>query len=735
MAMPSGNVAISDKMQFPGGGSGGGGGGGEIHHRQWFPDERDGFISWLRGEFAAANAIIDSLCHHLRVTSEPGEYDVVIGCIQQRRCNWNTVLHMQQYFSIAEVMFSLQQVAWRKQQRYLEQLKVPGGNGSGKDYKRSGGGGGGGGGGQGVGSRQQGVQRYENMKETHNSGVDAGLEKGEQGMEKGEEVKQEGDVGKPEDKSTAIADERKGVFANPHTGNSEGTACLKLESKAEEAHSRCSSNSEGSSNVLMENESHSQNITMMAKTFVGTEIFDGKTVNVFDGMKLYEELLNRSEVSKLVSLVNDLRAAGKKGQFQGKLTTAFSFDMDLLDHDKVVVVKEDAFSGADITAHTYVVSKRPMKGHGREMIQLGQPIVDTPSEDEKVAGTSKGKFQLFSLLHLLVIEDNCAERRIEAIPGMLEDVIERLVGMQVMSSRPDSCIIDFFNEGDHSQPHTWPRWFGRAISVLFLTECDMTFGKAIVADHPGDYRGSLKLSLVPGSLLVMQGKSADLAKHAIPSIRKQRVLVTFTKSQLRKIASGDGQRLPSPALVPQAHWSPPPSRPTNHIRHLGGPKHYGAVPTSGVLPSLPIRSQLPPANGIQPLFVAAPVAPAMSFPPTVPLPPVSTGWAAAPSMHPAPRVPVPGTGVFLPPGSSNSSPSQHLSSNTTTDSGFSAETASSAENGSVKPDGNGSALEDGKMQSQECNGNTDGVGGEKMSTEEEQQQSEAMVASKKSGAM
>ncbi|KAK6921561.1 hypothetical protein RJ641_012068 [Dillenia turbinata] len=660
MAMPSGNVAVSDKMQFPGGGSGGG---GEIHHRQWFPDERDGFISWLRGEFAAANAIIDSLCHHLRVTSEPGEYDVVIGCIEQRRCNWSTVLHMQQYFSVAEVMFSLQQVAWRKQQRYLEQFKLPGGNG--KDYKRSGGGGA-----QGVGSMQQGVQRCENVKETHNSGVGAGLEKGEQGMEKGEEVKQEGDVRKLEDKSAAIADERKGVFAKPHVGHSEETACLKSESKAEEAHSRFSSNSEGSSNVLMENESHSQNITMTAKTFVGTEIFNGKTVNVVDGMKLYEELLNRSEVSKLVSLVNDLRAAGKKGKFQGKLTTAFSFTL------------------------TFTTN----------VTEFALEVIDM------------------------------INRRIEAIPGLLQDVIERLVGMQVMSSRPDSCIIDFFNEGDHSQPHTWPPSFGRPIAVLFLSECDMTFGGVIAADHPGDYRGSLKLSFVPGSLLVMQGKSADFAKHAIPSVRKQRILVTFTKSQPRKIAPGDNHRLPSPALVPQSHWGPPPSRSTNHIRHLGGPKHYGAVPTSGVLPSSPLRSQHPSANGIQPLFVPAPVAPAMSFPPTVPLPPVSTGWPAAP-MHPAPRVPVPGTGVFLPPGSSNSSPSQHLLSNTTTDSSFSAETASSVENGSVMPDGNGSALEDGKMLRQECDEKTDGVGGGKTSTKEEQQQSEAKVASKKSGAV
>jgi hypothetical protein len=214
MAMPSGNVVLSDKMQYPSGGgggaggAGGGGGGGEIHQhyqRQWFPDERDGFISWLRGEFAAANAIIDSLCHHLRSVGEPGDYDMVIGCIQQRRCNWNPVLHMQQYFSVAEVVYALQQVPWRRQQRYYEPAKT-----GGKEFKRSG-----------TGFRQG--QRVEEVKEGHNSSVESnshdgnssigvvGSEKVERGREKSEEVKLGGEeVGKLDDKCSALGEEKKG---------------------------------------------------------------------------------------------------------------------------------------------------------------------------------------------------------------------------------------------------------------------------------------------------------------------------------------------------------------------------------------------------------------------------------------------------------------------------------------------------------------------------------------------
>ena len=157
MAMPSGNVVLSDKMQ-------------------WFPDERDGFISWLRGEFAAANAIIDSLCHHLRLVGEPGEYDAVIGAIQQRRCNWNPVLHMQQYFSVAEVGHALQQVAWRHQRRVFDLLKVPG-----KEFRRSG--------------VRQG-QRFEFGKEGHNSSCSYDTNGSENlvGLERGERVVSEREV-------------------------------------------------------------------------------------------------------------------------------------------------------------------------------------------------------------------------------------------------------------------------------------------------------------------------------------------------------------------------------------------------------------------------------------------------------------------------------------------------------------------------------------------------------------
>ncbi|GAB2281365.1 hypothetical protein Dimus_015961 [Dionaea muscipula] len=77
---------------------------------------KDAIIVWYRGEFAAANAIIDALCTHLSqlnsIQSPPSsEYEAVFTAIHRRRLNWIPVLQMQKYFSIADVAVELQKVA------------------------------------------------------------------------------------------------------------------------------------------------------------------------------------------------------------------------------------------------------------------------------------------------------------------------------------------------------------------------------------------------------------------------------------------------------------------------------------------------------------------------------------------------------------------------------------------------------------------------------------------------
>ncbi|KAL1568660.1 RNA demethylase ALKBH10B-like [Salvia divinorum] len=615
MAMQSGAMVVPDKIPLQ-----------WYNHQQQPPhyqvDEREGCLMWLRGEFAAANAIIDSLCHHLMAVGEPGEYDGVIGSVQQRRCNWNPILHMQQYFSVADVVYALQQVGWRRQQKVVGfEGGARMGGGGGKDFRR-------GGRGQRGGLEVQNFGGEMNGKDLSNGYFKSNLKMTEK-LDEGDKAK----VEEEEDKEVMGLDEKSEENGIASTQRSAQEAVAHADSEEEDRGS-CSVDGFG----LVEK----SNLEVSPKSFVASEICDGKSVNIAEGLKLYEDLFDDSEILKLNNLVNDLRAAGKRGQLQGQ---------------------------------TFVVLKRPMKGHGREMIQLGVPIADAPPEDEVASGTSR-------------------DPKIEPIPVALQDVVERLLNKNVVSTKPDSAIIDIFNEGDHSQPHIWPQWFGRPVCVISLTVCEMSFGKVMAVDSPGSYRGALKLSLSPGSTIVMQGRSADVARHAIQSLQRQRILVTLVKSQSKKAIGGDVHRF----LPPSATWAPPPSRSPSHIRP-GAAKHFGPVPSTG-------RQQLPPPNGIQvqPMFVSAPVAPGIAYTAPVALPPTSAGWPAAPPRHhPQPRLPVPGTGVFLPSqGSSNSSNQQATTENNNI------ETSGRAEDHSVgKSNGSRSSPKvDDEATKQECNGNS-----------------------------
>ncbi|KAF8099271.1 hypothetical protein N665_0247s0050 [Sinapis alba] len=559
MAMPPGNVAPSDKLQFPPAGS-------------WIPDERDVYISWIRGEFAAANEIIDRLCHHLQGIGDQNQYDAAISAIRQRQSNWSQAIYMQPYYTVVDIYNALQHAAWKWKQKtpqqqpqrhYIanaDQTVKFGGKRSGYGFNNHHGGGGG------------GYRGAESMaRNGHHSSSDCHKI----------EAKLASDV-----KALSIDEEKRDGSEKPKSDRKdlEESEPAGAETQAETVNHECNSDSKDNNNLscseVKQDEKDKECTAGMAKTFVVEEMYEAKVVNVVEGLKLYESMVDAKEVSELVSLVNNLRTSGRRGQLQSE---------------------------------AYVGYKRPNRGHGREMIQLGLPIADTMPDDESIKG-----------------------RRIEPIPSFLSDIIERLVTKQIIPVKPDACIIDFFNEGDHSQPHMLVPWFGRPVGILSLSECDFTFGRVIVSDHPGDYKGSLKLSLTPGSVLLVEGKSADLAKFAIHSISKQRILITFTKSQPRNPLTG-------------SNWAPPPSRsPPNqqHNRHPTGPpnKHYPVIPTTGVFP---------PNGAVQPIFISPspPLTPPMPFPGGVL--PGATVWAPHPRHQPPPepRLPIPGTGVFLPPGS------------------------------------------------------------------------------------
>ncbi|KAG2323815.1 hypothetical protein Bca52824_006543 [Brassica carinata] len=526
----------SDKLQFPPPAVAG----------SWIPDERDVYISWIRGEFAAANAIIDRLCHHLQGIGDQNQYDAAISAIRHRQSNWSQAINMQPYYTIDDIYNALQHAAWKwklktpqqqPQRHYSADQTVKFGG------KRSG---------------------YGFNKHHHGGGYRGAESMARNGHQLNSdslniEAKLASDV-----KGLSIAEEKRDGSEKPKSDRTdlEEPESAGAETEAEIVNHDCKDNNLSSEEKQNEKDRECPATASMAKAFVVEEMYEAKVVNVVEGLKLYENMVEAKEVSQLVSIVNNLRTAGRRGQLQSE---------------------------------AYVGYKRPNRGHGREMIQLGLPIADTMPDDESIKG-----------------------RRIEPIPSFLSDIIERFVTKQIIPVKPDACIIDFFNEGDHSQPHMLPPWFGRPVGILSLSECDFTFGRVIVSDHPGDYNGSLKLSLTPGSVLLVEGKSADLAKFAIHSIPKQRILITFTKSQPRNSLNGP-------------NWAPPPSRsPPNqqHNRHsTGPPKHYPVISTTDFhIPSPPLPPPMP--------FPGATVWPHPRHQPP-----------------PQPRLPIPGTGVFIPPGS------------------------------------------------------------------------------------
>ncbi|KAJ7977456.1 2OG-Fe(II) oxygenase family oxidoreductase [Quillaja saponaria] len=208
----------------------------------------------------------------------------------------------------------------------------------------------------------------------------------------------------------------------------------------------------------------------LTKGFAAKELVKGHMVNVVTGLKLYEDIFTVSELCKLTDFVNVLHAAGRNGELPGE---------------------------------TYILFNKQMKGNKRELIQLGVPIFGQLKEHVK--------------------------SNLEPIPALLQGVIDHLIQWQLLPEykRPNGCIINFFEEGEYSQPFMKPPHLDQPVLTLLLSESSMAFGRTLVSDTDGNYQGPLMLWLKPGSLLVMRGNSADMARHVMCQSSNRRVSITF----------------------------------------------------------------------------------------------------------------------------------------------------------------------------------------------------------------
>ncbi|QCD97586.1 alkylated DNA repair protein alkB-like protein 8 [Vigna unguiculata] len=365
---------------------------------------KDAILAWFRGEFAAANAIIDALCGHLAsIAAASSDYEATFAAIHHRRINWIPIIQMQKYHSIADVALELRKVADRK-------------------------------------TEAEGARKSES-----NSGGEQKLEKEivETGGNEGDEAAPEYDSPDSEITDSGSQEMQPSALNNNICSN----------------HEEC----EGRSSKIK-----------LTKGFSAKESVKGHMassfVNVVKGLKLYEDVFSESEICKLTDFVNDIHAAGQNGELSGE---------------------------------TFILFNKQMKGNKRELIQLGVPIFGQIKDDTK--------------------------SNIEPIPALIHDVIDHLIQWKLIPEykRPNGCIINFFEEGEFSQPFLKPPHLDQPLSTLLLSESTMAFGRILVSENDGNYKGPLMLSLKEGSLIVMRGNSADMARHVMCPSPNRRVSMSF----------------------------------------------------------------------------------------------------------------------------------------------------------------------------------------------------------------
>ncbi|XP_039025155.1 RNA demethylase ALKBH10B-like [Hibiscus syriacus] len=460
---------------------------------------KDMTISWFRGEFAAANAVIDALCGHLAELQGGGgsEYEAVFTAIHRRRLKWIPVLQMQKYHSIADVTEELKKVADKK---------AVGGGGLDKEEVKTGG------------------------------CLDVEKEKNAQKIMENREV-----GGEEEEEDSPVSD-----ITN---SGSQGVQ------RVEENIDICSNHDECDARASR---------IKLTKSFSSKEHVKGHMVNVVKGLKLYEEVFTDLELAKLSEVVTELRSAGHNGKLSGE---------------------------------TFILFNKQIKGNKRELIQLGVPIFGPTIS-------------------------------IEPIPALLQGVIKHLIQWQLIPEykKPNGCIINFFDEGEYSQPFLKPPHLDQPISTLLLSESTMAFGRTLVSDSKGNYKGALQLSLKEGSLLVMRGNSSDMARHVMCPSPSKRVSITFFR--VRPDTNQVHSRLTAPQASPMAIWQPSVPVPYEMSNEaLNGYKAQDMMPKLGVIGG--------------PVVMLTPVSPMV--------------------MNPE-KLPRGGTGVFLPWTMRSRKPIKHLPS-------------------------------------------------------------------------
>ncbi|MCO5610138.1 hypothetical protein L7F22_064373 [Adiantum nelumboides] len=431
-------------------------------------DERDGYINWLKGEFAAANAIIDSMCQHVRSIGNAEDYDDVFSCLNRRRHSWTPTLYMQHFFPVDDIVYSLKQVAHKKLQDCCSSSKTAQhtlcqGQCNNSHIKFSKGN-------ATLPHCQQ--QRAEKSKEslTENVAAPSGNTIGETGDDKGplyslinvsagvaESSLPSCDSTTTEPSSTTNVSDKNG-----QSKTMEQTSLLDCEgldaTRVLNLEVAIASKDEDSRHALIKR----------SLQFQCCELEDGQLINDGESGELCECVFSSKEADDLVKAISLLQEA----RSQGKLGCA-----------------HNSYEKSD---------NKP------DVLQFGPKC----SDGLKMSG------------HL------CMPRFLHTMIKWLTSC-----GILSTKRRPDSCIISIFNEGDFEPPNTDQGAWERPLCVIsLLGNCNIVFGHYMTTDQQGNCKGPFEVTLPVGSVFLLQEKFAGILQKAVPAAPSKRIIIAFGKA-------------------------------------------------------------------------------------------------------------------------------------------------------------------------------------------------------------
>lgn len=127
------------------------------------------------------------------------------------------------------------------------------------------------------------------------------------------------------------------------------------------------------------------------------------------------------------------------------------------------------------------------------------------------------------------------------LPPFIQQLIGILVHRGVIGAdqTPNSAAVNVFNAGDCMPPVLEHHDFERPIFVVSLqSQQPIVFGQKIRTPKAGQFSGDFELMLPRRSVLMLEGHSADVTKHAMPCVSAQRVEIVLRCARAKAGARG-----------------------------------------------------------------------------------------------------------------------------------------------------------------------------------------------------